>query len=256
MKKAHLQTLFVDLQRLFVGLQSRFAPLHWVFAGPHSPLVPLHPSRAAVHRVHGVPHTASAALRMPSAAAHRPFEALHAAIAGRQTSIVGLNSAVLPSVPWYADRISTRVGVHAASNVSRTPRCSPQITLVHPITPPYKEKTMPRFPRTEPEIAALALVVAQGLREAPEAVARSHRAHKGGDRSAAGHAGRARRRRLTLYPSNASPGMVAINCRSPSRPCGSASRRGNSMIGCVLKRRRRRSKYPDSRSRRSRSAPS
>jgi len=251
MKRAHLQSMFVGLQRLFVGLRSRFAPPHSAFAGPHSLLVLLHLSRAAVHRVHVAPHTASAALRMPSAAAHRPFEALHAAIAGRQTSIVGLNS-----VPWYADRISTRVGVHAASNVSRTPRCSPQITLVHPITPPYKEKTMPRFPRTEPEIAALALVVAQGLREAPEAVARSHRAHKGGDRSAAGHAGRARRRRLTLYPSNASPGMVAINCRSPSRPCGSASRRGNSMIGCVLKRRRRRSKYPDSRSRRSRSAPS
>ncbi len=134
MKKAHLQSMFVGLQRLFVGLRSLFERPHSAFAGSHSPLAPLHPLRAAVQRAHVAPHTASAALRMPFAAAHLPVEALHAAVAGRQTSIVGVQSPVLPSISWYADRISPRVGAHAEWNVSQTPRCGLQITLVHPIT--------------------------------------------------------------------------------------------------------------------------
>jgi hypothetical protein len=121
--------MFVGRQKLFVGSQSPFATAHSVFAAIHLPFGSSRSPFAASHRTF--------------AKLHLPFRGVQTANAALQTAFVGRYSGSFPSNCW-----GNGVG--------------PLIYNRH------KECLMPRFPRTEPEIAALAHVMAQGLGQASE----------------------------------------------------------------------------------------
>ncbi len=86
-------------------------------------------ARAPFHGSYGTLHRRPGSL-------HWAIAVQQTSIAGRQASIVDGYYLVLPSISWFAGRISEFVGVPTAWYASQTAGCGRQITLVHSFTTP------------------------------------------------------------------------------------------------------------------------